>query len=180
MTKIDWNIVKQAVDNGVVSLSDAQQDELYNFVTSLDEAGMYVVNQAIEQGVNSMSQGNYDVYQDVKRQYSAGPQVQAPKPQPIGPDSVVTADGSVLYDNTSGNEMALSDLYNDIDSVIAPTKRNVGPVQDTIYGPDGTMYIDKEFEPVKREIEEDESLELKDIMNMGKMYGKKALNKLFN
>ena len=180
MNKIDWNIVKKSVDNGVHTLSEAQQNELYNFVTSLDEAGMYVMNQAIENGINSMSAGNYDVYQNVKRQYSAGPQVQAqaPKSQPMGPDSVITDDGSVVFDNTSGNEMSLSDLYNDIDSVIAPNKAPQGPVQDTIYGPDGRMYIDKEFEPIQREAE-DEGLQLKDLLEMGKEFGNRTINRIF-
>ena len=174
---MDWRLVKKAVDQGQLSLNDSELDALYSFMMDLDEGETYVIQQAIDNGIDGMSPGNYAVYEEVKAKYSKQPKKMGGGMK--APQGFKTADGRMLYDNTRGDEMTIAEIYGEEKPApVAAPKPVAEPTQDTIYGPDGTMYVDREFEPVERDTAQEDS-NYDRLLKLGKDYGAKAMNKFF-
>jgi hypothetical protein len=146
---MDWRIIKQAVDGNAVDLPSDKQTLLFRFTTNLEGDDAFVIDKAIENGISSLTPSEYKHYQSVKETYNTAPAETVSKPKTA--DSVIMEDGRVLYDNTRGDEMSLSDLYGNEPIPTPIQKRKPVAVQDTIFDSEGNVLaVDKEFEPVKR------------------------------
>jgi hypothetical protein len=147
MKSIDWKLVENASENGIESLNEKDVQTLWRFIISFDDKDVaHVLNQAINEGIENLSPQASRLLSKIKNDYSiAEEQVSVTER-----DSVIDEDGNVLYDNTKGNEMTLSEMFGVDKKPVSKSNKPKGPVQDTVYAEDGTAYPDLEFEDVKR------------------------------
>ena len=144
---IDWKLIEIAAENGIESMTEQEVQTIWRFIISFDNKDVEnVLNQVINEGTDNLSPQASRLLSKLKEDFGT---VEESKEQPKR-DSVIDADGNVLYDNTRGDEMTLSDFIDDEKKPVGKSYESKEPVQDTVYSEDGTAYPDLEFEDVKR------------------------------